>query len=107
MFANLSTIILYLWSINNNIQIPIIIPILIFFRDLALSLSKNNILSIFLTLHGPNLYIEYYLAMLSSILLIIYYYLKNKKIVKYYLKLLFNSIIFIYLILLIINFYNA
>ena len=106
MFANLSIIILYLWAINNNIHIPIIIPILIILRDLALLLPKNNILINILNLHGTNLDIEYYLAILSSILLIIYYYyFQTNKIVKHYLKLIFSSVIVIYILFLIVNFF--
>lgn len=105
MFANLSIIILYLWAINNNISIPIIIPILIILRDLALLLPKNNILINILNLHGTNLDIEYYLAILSSILLIIYYYcFKTNKFVKHYLRIIFTSIIVIYILFLIVNY---
>lgn len=113
MFSNLSIIILYLWAVNNNIKIPVIIPILMFIRDFGLSLpNKNNILIRILNLHGTNLYIEYYLAMLSSVLIIVYYYYqnnseKNHKKEKTYFKAFLYSVIFIFIVLLIINaFYN-
>lgn len=111
MFSNLSTIILYLWAVNNNIKIPVIIPILMFIRDFGLCLpNKNNILMRILNLHGTNLYIEYYLAMLSSVLIIAYYYYQNNseknnenKKEKTYLKIFLYSVIFIFIVLLAIN----
>lgn len=108
MFASLSTVILYLWSVNNDISIPIIIPILLLLRDLGILLPKNNILSKIFNLQsstGRN--IEYYLAFFSSILIIIYYYyFRNQKKFKKYLKLIFFSIICIFSFLLVINLFT-
>lgn len=108
MFASLSTIILYLWSINNNITLPIVIPVLLFFRDLGILLPKNNILSKIFNLQSPmGRNIEYYLAFFSSILLIIYYYyFRNQKKFKKYLKTIFFSIICIFVLLLVINLFT-
>ena len=106
MFASLSTVILYLWSINNDISIPIIIPILLLLRDLGLLLPKNNILSKIFNLQSSiSINIEYYLAFFSSILIMIYYF-RNQKKLKIYLKLIFFSIICIFSFLLIINLFT-
>jgi len=108
MFASLSTVILYLWSINNDISIPIIIPLLLLLRDLGILLPKNNILSKIFNLQsstGRN--IEYYLAFISSILIIIYYYyFRTQKKFKNYLKLIFFTIICIFSFLLVINLFT-
>ena len=107
MFCNLSMTILYVWSIYNNINIPIIIPILLLVRDIALALPKNNILDKLLVLKGLNSYIEFHLGILSCSLLIIYYCLKNNKTINHYLKFYFPSVIIIYILLLIINFFEV
>lgn len=108
MLASLSTVILYLWSINNDISIPIIIPILLLLRDLAILLPKNNILSKIINLQssiGRNT--EYYLALLSSIIILIYYiYFRNQKKFKDNLKIIFFTIICIFSFLLLINLFT-
>ena len=108
MFASLSTAILYLWSVNNDISIPIIIPILLLLRDLGILLPKNNILFKIFNLQssiGRN--IEYYLALLSSILILIYYYyFRNQKRFKNNLKIIFFSMICIFSFLLVINLFT-
>lgn len=115
MFASLSTVILYLWSVNNGIYLPIIIPILLFLRDVGTLLPKNNILHKIFNLQsamGRN--IEYYLALFSSLIILMYYLYanndtndKNNKNIKQYMKIIFFSIICIYILLLLINSYTV
>ena len=106
MFCNLSMTILYLWSISNNINIPIVIPILLLVRDITITLPKNNILYKLIEIQGVNSYIEYQLGIVSGIVLIFYYYLKNNNSINHYLKYYFFYVIIIYILLLIINFFE-
>jgi hypothetical protein len=79
MFANLSTVILYYWSLKNNIKIPIIIPILLVFRSLS-ALLPGSIIYKIVNLEQPmSRTIEYILAILINILLVLYLYFNLSK----------------------------
>lgn len=115
MFASLSTVILYLWTINNGLFLPIIIPILLFLRDVGTILPKNNILHKIFIIQSPmGKNIEYYLALLSSLIILIYYYYsntdknnQNNQKIRESLKVIFFSIICIFILLLLINSYTV
>jgi hypothetical protein len=79
MFANLSTVILYYWSLKNNIKIPIIIPILLVFSSLS-ALLPGSIIYKIVNLEQPmSRTIEYILAILINILLVLYLYFNLSK----------------------------
>ncbi len=104
MFANLSTAILYFWALNNNIDLPIIIPILLLLRSLAYVLPKNNLISKFINLQQSSIRkIEYIFAVLINLLLVFYLLFSILQNYKISLEYFLIGVIILYVILLIIN----
>ena len=107
MLANLSAVLLYYYCVNNNIDLPIIIPLFLGFRSFELFAFDNN--NIFLKtsfLQNKTMSdIEYITSIIVSAMVIIYLHYHDKLgDYKNYLLYLIWIIIVLYIILLIINF---
>jgi hypothetical protein len=104
MLTNLTTLIIYLFSIENNIKIPLIIPILLIIRCVIMLLFKKNVIYKLTVLQIPILSnIEYIISIILS-LCYIYFLNIDKTNIQDILKSLIFYVFIIYVILLIINF---
>ncbi len=102
MFANLSTAILYYWSLKNNIDIPIIIPILLAIRSFVY-IFPGSLLDKIANLQQPtNRKIEYLFAVFINVLLVLFLYFNMSKF-RTTIEYTLIAVVAIYLLQLAIN----
>ena len=111
MFTNLTTLIIYLFSIENNIKLPIIIPIFLIIRCMINIFFKKSIIYNLTVLQVPLLSNIEYIVSIGVSLLYIYFlnmdksvYDKNKEKIQNNSKKIIMFTFLIYLILFFINF---
>lgn len=106
MFANLSAAILYCYCVKNNIELPLIIPLLIGFRSyISLQPESSLLRKIEILQEKTSSDIEYYSSIIISIIIIGYIYFNDIfKQYKVTLEYFFYFVVVLYIILLIINF---